>query len=230
MLSKLTIIGSDNDLSPSRRQAIIWTNTGILLIGRLGTIFSEILIEIRTFSFKKMHLKILSGKWRPFCPGLTVLRSGHCNSLENRLTIDFVYRHLILKWVAVTGYQDGSYRNGRKRTCPIYKWPQENMSYLQMAARGHVPFTNGHKRTCSIYKWLQEDMSHLQMATRGHVPFTNGRKRTCPIYKWPQEDMSHLQMAARGHVPFTNGRKRTCIIYKLFFYRYHFVASVAMPA
>ena len=32
-VSKLTIIGSDNGLSPDRRQAIIWTNAGILLIG-----------------------------------------------------------------------------------------------------------------------------------------------------------------------------------------------------
>ena len=42
-ISKLTIIGSDNGLSPGRRQAIIWTNAGILLIGTLGTYFSEIL-------------------------------------------------------------------------------------------------------------------------------------------------------------------------------------------
>ena len=32
---KLTIIGSDNGLSPGRRQAIIWTNAGILLIGTI---------------------------------------------------------------------------------------------------------------------------------------------------------------------------------------------------
>ena len=31
-VSKLTIIGSDNGLAPSRRQAIILTNAGILLI------------------------------------------------------------------------------------------------------------------------------------------------------------------------------------------------------
>ena len=48
-VSKLTIIGSDNGLSPSRRQAIILTNAGMLLIGPLGTNFSEILIEINTF-------------------------------------------------------------------------------------------------------------------------------------------------------------------------------------
>ena len=48
-------------------------NAGILLIGPLGTNFSEILIEIHTFSFKKMHLKMSSGKSRPFCLGLNVL-------------------------------------------------------------------------------------------------------------------------------------------------------------
>ena len=61
-VSKLTIIGSDNGLSPDRRQAIIWTNAGILLIRTLGTNFSEILSEIHAFSFKKMHLKVSSAK------------------------------------------------------------------------------------------------------------------------------------------------------------------------
>ena len=72
-VSKLTIIGSDNGLSPDRRQAIIWTNAGLLLIGPLGTNFSEILIEILTFSFEKMRLKVSSAKRRPFCLGLNVL-------------------------------------------------------------------------------------------------------------------------------------------------------------
>ena len=54
---KTTTIGSDNGLSPGRRQAIIWTNAGILLIGRLGTNLSEILSEIHTFSPKKMHFE-----------------------------------------------------------------------------------------------------------------------------------------------------------------------------
>ena len=71
-VSKLSIIGSDNGSSPGRRQAIIWTNTGIRLIGHLGNI-TEILIEFHAFLFKKMHLKMLSGKWRPFCLGLNVL-------------------------------------------------------------------------------------------------------------------------------------------------------------
>ena len=37
-------IDSDNSLSPFRRQAIIWTNAGILLIGPLRTNFCEIWI------------------------------------------------------------------------------------------------------------------------------------------------------------------------------------------
>ena len=72
-VGNLTIIGSDNGLSPGRRQAIIWTNAGILLIGPLGTNFSEIQIGIQTSSYKKMHLKMASVKWRPFCLGLNVL-------------------------------------------------------------------------------------------------------------------------------------------------------------
>ena len=72
-VSKLTIIGSDNGLSPGRRQAIIWTNAGILLIRILGTNFIEFLGEIHSFSFSKMHLKISSAKWRLFGIGLNEL-------------------------------------------------------------------------------------------------------------------------------------------------------------
>ena len=72
-VSELTIIGSDNGLSPGWRQAIIWNNAGLLLIEPLGTNFSEISIEIQTFSFKKMHLNMSSAKWRPFCLGLNML-------------------------------------------------------------------------------------------------------------------------------------------------------------
>ena len=72
-VSKLTIIESDNGLSPGRHQAIIWTNAVILLIGPLGIYFNEIVIEIHTSLFQKIHLKMSSGKWRPFCLGLNVL-------------------------------------------------------------------------------------------------------------------------------------------------------------
>ena len=72
-VGKLISIGSDNGLSPERRQAIIWTNAGFFLIGPLETNFSEILIEIHSFSFKKMHLKMSSAKGRLFSLGLNEL-------------------------------------------------------------------------------------------------------------------------------------------------------------
>ena len=72
-VGKLSIIGSDNGLSPSRCQAIFWTNAGILLIRTLGTNFIKILIQIHTCSNTKMHLKMSSEKCRPFCLGLNVL-------------------------------------------------------------------------------------------------------------------------------------------------------------
>ena len=81
-VGNVTIIGSDNGLAPDRRQAIIWTNAGILFIGPLGTNFSEISIEIHKFSFKKMHLKTSSAKWRPFCLGLNVLRVSNAESVS----------------------------------------------------------------------------------------------------------------------------------------------------
>ena len=76
-VGKLTIIGSDNGLSPGWRQAIIGTNAGILLhvIGAMGINFSEISIAIHTFSFRIMHLNMSSAKSCPFCLGLSVLRN-----------------------------------------------------------------------------------------------------------------------------------------------------------
>ena len=74
-VSKLAIIGSDDGLAPNRCQAIIWTNAGLLSIGNLGANLCEILIWIQIFSFKEIHWKMLSGKWRLFCLGLNVFTS-----------------------------------------------------------------------------------------------------------------------------------------------------------
>ena len=92
-VSKLTIIGSDNNgLSPGRHQAIIWTNDGILLIGSLGTNFSEILIEMYTLPFKKMH-SILS---RPQCVKTT-------KTTEPRVVVATLWHHcdnylVVMSW------------------------------------------------------------------------------------------------------------------------------------
>ena len=62
-------IGSGNELSPVWHQAITWTNADLLSIRPLVMNFSEIWIKTQNFSFIKMHLKMLSAKWLPFCPG-----------------------------------------------------------------------------------------------------------------------------------------------------------------
>ena len=69
-VSKLTIIGSDNGLSPDRRQAIIRTNAGISLI----RVFRETSSGIYTFSLRKMHLIMSSAKRLQCCLGISVLR------------------------------------------------------------------------------------------------------------------------------------------------------------
>ena len=69
-VGKLTNIGSDNGLLPRRRQAIIWTNAGILLIGPLGTNFGEILIVIDTFqenALENVVCEMASISFRPQC-------------------------------------------------------------------------------------------------------------------------------------------------------------------
>ena len=130
-LDKLTIIGSDNGLSPGRRQAIIWTNAGILLIGPLGTNFIEILVGIQTFSFKKMHLKMSSAKWRPFCLGLNVLREGdsavvtlRCKRIGN--SNNFI-EIVVMQWYRIVTDERADAHGGRFGWFPS-TWSQKRNS------------------------------------------------------------------------------------------------------
>ena len=88
-VDNLIIIGSDNGLSPGGRQAIIWTNAGILLVGPLGINLSEFLTEILTSLLKNMHLKVSSAKWRPFCLGLNVLTHWGLNKMADIVWMKF---------------------------------------------------------------------------------------------------------------------------------------------
>ena len=116
--NELIIIGSDNSLSPGRHQAIFWTNAGILLIDPLRTNFSEILIGIETFPFKKMHLKMSSVEWYPFCLSLNLLTckcltylycwlKGHKTSCHKTNNIEdcgnqYIYEILITEIISQT--------------------------------------------------------------------------------------------------------------------------------
>ena len=90
------IFGSGNGLSPVQRQAISWTNTGLLSIELVGASFSG--IWILSFSFKKMQLKRLSAKmaailsrgrwvkkkrWPNFLPHICIARLQWVKILKN---------------------------------------------------------------------------------------------------------------------------------------------------
>ena len=62
---------------PGRRQAIIKTNAGILLIRALGTNFSEILSEIHIFSFHKVFENA-------FCKMTAILSRPQCVKTSQR--------------------------------------------------------------------------------------------------------------------------------------------------
>ena len=146
-VGNLTIIGSDNGLSPSRRQAIFWTNAGILLIGPLGTNFSETLAEIITFSFKKMYSKVSFAKWRPFCLGLNVLTQGLLGdmavifkfvTLQHVLMIDIlsIISENALKWIP-QDFTDGMSTLVQVMAwCPYLSHVEPNLCW-HMASLGH---------------------------------------------------------------------------------------------
>ena len=123
-VSNLTIIGPDNGLSPGRCQAIIWTSAGILLIGPWGTNFSEVLIGIHTFSFKKIHLKMSSAIWRSFCLGLNVLikEPKWNNTIGNQLKtlLARLFYDPNMHVTTLSGFWNGEIR----LTAKFPSWPQ----------------------------------------------------------------------------------------------------------
>ena len=144
-VGKIIIIGSDNGLSPERRQAIIWTNAGILLIGPLGTNFNEILVEIQTFSLKKIRLKMSSTK---FLLGLNVLMNGDSFSPT-----------------------PGQYKLMGVMHKPCWRWQIHRLFGVWVAWREHtghqhVWFISYHNRTIWILVWF--------LARNGRLPMVAG--------------------------------------------------------
>ena len=99
--------GSGKGLAPNRRQAITWTNVHLLSIEPLGTSFSEIRIKIQNFSLKKMHLKMPSAKWQPFCPGRDELKPEGCAYMF--VTISFFTLHDTVLFIVYSLYIDFSH-------------------------------------------------------------------------------------------------------------------------
>ena len=129
-VSDLTIIGSDNGLSPGRRQVIMRTNTEILLIRPLGTNFSEILIEILLLSFKKMRLKVSSAKRQPFCLDLNALRSP-ASTIGLLVGLDILKPDRMAAFSKTT-FQNSFYSYGN---CCIFI--QVSLEFVELSIRHH---------------------------------------------------------------------------------------------
>ena len=74
-VGKLTIIGSDNGLSPGRRQAIIWTIAGRNIVN--WTLGNKLQWNLKRNSYifiQENAFENVVWKWRPFCLSLYVLK------------------------------------------------------------------------------------------------------------------------------------------------------------
>ena len=188
-ISKLTIIGSDNGLSPDRRQAIIWTNAGLLLIGPLETNFSEILIEILTFSFKKMHLKVSSAKRRQFGLGLNVFIS---RVFPQKLHEDASFV-VILKQGKSEGFDSCDQpRNlnqiGFKSSIFQPMWPSHLMDDLKKNNRAHILH---YIKLCPSFQshwWIQTGVTVRKHAIWVKSTKYWGPDKLLPFRRW------HFQM------------------------------------
>ena len=71
----------------------------LLSIGPLGTNLSEILIKIKNFLLTKIHLKISSARWRPFCPRGDQLTLAVLNLFPDAWKYIYIFPHSsILRW------------------------------------------------------------------------------------------------------------------------------------
>ena len=124
----------------SRRQAIIWTNAEILLIRPSGINFNENLIEINTFSFKKISFQYVVGKVA------AILSRPQCvNIMTGYKTIVHAVRQLQYGNLDHTLNFAGELLGGRcesGRLLPIITWPHS----LRM-----LNFFSSRNKTC-LYK------------------------------------------------------------------------------
>ena len=149
-LLNLTIIGSDNGLSPGWHQAINWTNTGIALFGCLGTNFSEILIQVLAFSFKKMRLKVVD------CEMAAILSHHQCVK-GSRLSLTSPSSTLIL--------QQFGFGCANKESLSF-------RSLWDVAVILKVDFSNSLYRTlaCKIApRWMPQNITHKISSVNGLV-------------------------------------------------------------
>ena len=90
-VSKLTIVGSDNGLAPTRRRSHYrnqcWHVGNSILMNTL-----QCNVNRNSYIFiQEMFLKMSSGNCRPFCPGCNVLNSERCHMIHIRHNICHIW-------------------------------------------------------------------------------------------------------------------------------------------
>ena len=119
-------IVSGNGLSPARRQAITWTNAGLLSMGLMETSVSEIWIGILSFALKKMFLKMSSAKTAEISPrGDEVIGYSYTLSREYRV-MRYRYSRLLFtsedRICANLRVQEQSTNMTSQYQCPTFAW------------------------------------------------------------------------------------------------------------
>ena len=151
-------IGSDNGLSPIRRQAIIWPSAVLLSFGPLGTSISEIIIKIWNFPSTKMHLKISPSKWRPFCLGLNELTGLHC------LWRTSPQMDLLLSWY--TSDSQAKWPVYQRNSSEFHRTKQESLS-----SSDNIKHPSGGSHVQSSWPWIQ--MHQINNITKSGLKFNN---------------------------------------------------------
>ena len=128
---ELTIIGSDNGLSPGRRQAIIWTNARILLIGPVGNKLQWNLKRNLYIFIQEAVFQISSKNWRPFCLGIDVIKVLKCAQwiLKSYLGLTRSISWLLMPWLLTSpGHQQQWH--WLCRICRSWSYFRKDFKYL----------------------------------------------------------------------------------------------------
>ena len=164
------IVGSDNGLSPGRHQANIGNNAVILLIRPLGK--NKFLIEIHTFTFKKMNVEMSSAKWWPFCLGLNVF---NLHTLQ-RCFVSFVVVSSISS--ALVDWCDLSSISLSVASFIVRQSHYINEPALHWRHNGHDSVSNHQPHDCLLNRLLRrrsKKISKLRVTGLRWIPRTNGQ-------------------------------------------------------
>ena len=169
-------ISSDNGASPVGRQAIIWTNAGLLSIEPEKTNFNEILIEIQNFSFnKKIQIcRLQNGghcvnaslesvpykhgttTWCPHFPSLCLQMALHFTVPYNDVIMTTIASQITsLAFVYSTVYSDADQRKHQSSASLAFVWgiPRDRW----------IPRTKGQLRGKCFHLMTSSWMGHQQV-------------------------------------------------------------------